>query len=466
MPPEDKKNRAANLRTLMEQKLAEAEKLQNDWAEKSEPMPEEVAGQVTALYGEFDQFKAQLDLVLRNEAASSYMNDPANEPKTADISWRQAGPGEGDQPVDEKAWREIQIKQVRIDPVFGSPVVDDLTVRYHVPLSVQKKGYAPAFEAYLRKKSFSDIGPEDRKTLTEGADSAGGFTVPEDYQTELIKKMATMATIRARARVATTSRDIAKWPKIQWTTDDKWTSGVRLTWTGESPASASTHRVTDPVFGLYSIPVHTAMASMPISNDLIEDSAFDIVGISGDLLSEAFTLGENDAFINGNGIGRPMGILTQVDGDGPASVVSGSAGTLLADGLIDLAYALPAQYEGNATWTMSKATEKVIRKLKTTTNEYLWPVWPQVGNFGVVSRELLGYPVMRDEFVPAVAAGAYPIIFGDLRGYLVLDRVGISVQRLSEIYAETNVTLLLARKRLGGQTIEPWRLRAHKVAAS
>lgn len=466
MPPEELTKRAARLRGLMEQKLSEAQVLQDEWSEKSDPMPEEVSNQVNALYGEFDGFKAQLDLVNGQMTRDDFMNEPAATPKTADVSWRQSGPGEGDEDIDEKSWRSFTVKQVRVDPIYGMPVVDDIEIRYHVPKKVQKKGYKGAFESYMRNGYGEKMGPNDRKTLTEGADSAGGFTVPEDYQTELIKKMATMATIRARARVGTTSRDIAKWPKIQYTTDDKWTSGVRMTWTGESPSSSSAHRVTDPVFGLYTIPVHTAMASMPISNDLIEDSAFDIVGISSDLLAEAFTLGENDAFLNGNGIGRPMGILTQVDGDGPASVVTGSAGTLLADGLIDLAYALPSQYEANATWTFAKSTEKVIRKLKDTNGDYLWPVWPQVGNFGATPRELLNFPTMRDEFMPAVAAGAYPIIFGDLRGYLVLDRVGISVQRLTEIYAETNITLLLARKRLGGQTIEPWRLKVQKVAAS
>jgi HK97 family phage major capsid protein len=182
-------------------------------------------------------------------------------------------------------------------------------------------------------------------------------------------------------------------------------------------------------------------------------------------MSESFVLGENDAFLNGSGIGRPMGILTQVDGDGPASVVSGTAATLTADGVIDLAYALPSQYEANATWVMAKSTEKVIRKLKTTQNEYIWPIVQQMGGFAPAPRELLGFPTLRDEFVPAIAANAYSAIFGDLRGYLVLDRVGISMQRLSELYAETNITLLLARKRLGGQTIEPWRIKVQKVSA-
>lgn len=463
MATKDPKVEATRLRAQMEAKLAEAQTLQAEWEGKTEPMPAEVSEKVTKALGEFDAFKAQLDLANRLAAGDDFMNTPGAS-KTAGTDWRQAAPGEGDAPVDEKSWREIEVKSVRVDPFLGVPIVESKTVRYHVPLTVQKKGYQPAFENYLRK-GMNDLGPQDRKTLSEGTDSAGGFLVPEDYQTELIKKIATNATIRSRARVGTTSRDIAKWPKIHYTTDDKYTSGVRVTWTGESPTSSTVHRVTDPVFGLYSIPVHTCMASLPLYNDLIEDSAFDVVGVSSELLAEAFTLGENDTFINGSGIGRPMGILTQVDGDGPASVVSGTAATLTADGLINLAYALPAQYESNAAWVFRKATEQVIRKLKDTSNNYLWPVIGSMGNFAPAPKELLGFPTLRDEFMPAIADSAYPIIFGDLRGYLVLDRVGISVQRLSEIYAETNITLLLARKRLGGQTIEPWRMKVQKVSA-
>ncbi|TXH55826.1 MAG: phage major capsid protein [Desulfurellales bacterium] len=444
--------------------MADATAIEKRWEGKADPMTKEDQDNLSAILGKVDEWQSQADLVKRKQKNASFMDDPQAKPVATSGHWRNSAPGEGDTDIDPLAWRSIKSQVVQVDPIFGVPVVTEREVRYHVPLAVQVKGYNHAFESYLRK-GVNDVGPQDRKTLTEGVDSAGGFLVPEDYQVELIKKIATMATIRNRARVATTGRDLAKWPKVNYTTDDKYTSGVRLTWTGEAPSSSTAHRVTDPQFGLYSIPVHTAMASFPMSNDLIEDSAFDILGISSDLLAEAFTLDENNAFINGSGVGRPMGMLTQVDGDGPASVVSGSGSTLTADGIIDLIYALPAQYEANAVTIMSKATEKVIRKLKDSQNNYLWPVWPQVGNFGVSPRELLGYPVFRDEFMPAIASNAYPVIHGDLRGYLVLDRVGLSIQRLTDsAYAELNLTGLLARKRVGGQTIEPWRLKAHKIS--
>jgi len=412
----------------------------------------EVSEKINGLLGQADELKVQIDMGNRLADAEGYAAQSMGT-KAAHHGWREAGPDEGMPAVDYDSWREVK--------------VGPNTFRVNVPEAVTGKAYASAFEAYLRK-GRGELGPQDRKTLSAGQDSAGGFLIPEDFHVEIIKKTAAMATIRANARVAQTSRDMAKWPKVTWTTDDKYTSGARMTWTGESPASATAHRVTDPVFGLITVPVHTAMASLPLTNDLLEDSAFDMIGLGSELLGEAFALGENDAFINGSGIGRPMGILTEVDEDaGPDSVASGGAATLTSDGLIDLAYALPPQYEGNAKWFMNKSTEKAIRKLMgTTSGEYEWPVVSNVGALGAVGSSLLGFPIVREQFVGDVTTSGYPIIFGDLRGYLVLDRVGLSIQRLDELYAETNITVLLARRRVGGQLIAPHMVKVQKVATS
>ena len=442
------------LRNEYATKIAEAKTLAAKWQGKENEMPKADADAINGILGQADEIKVKLDLALKMQAGDDYLNAPAGT-KAAHAGWREAGPTEGESTVDQKAWREVE--------------VNGKAVRFNVPLAVQQKGYAPAFEAYLRK-GISDLGPTDRKTLTEGVDTAGGFLVPEDFQADLIKKIAAQAVIRANARVVQTSRDMVKWPRVNLTSDDTYTSGVRLTWTGETPSSATVHRVTDPVFGNITIPVHTAMASMPLSNDLIEDSAFDVIGQSGDMLAEAFAIGEDNVFVNGTGAGQPMGFMAEVsttaDTTAPAYVASGAAGTLTANGLIDLAFALPDQYDRNAKWYMAKGTEKVVRKLVgTTSGDYLFP-GGGVGLERLTSPELLGYPIMRCVNMPALTTNAYPIAFGDMRGYIVADRVGFSVQRLTELYAETNITLLLARKRVGGYCAEPWRLRAQKIATS
>lgn len=439
----------------MRESVAKAESLMQQY--NGQDMPEDIANQVSSLLGQSDVLRTRIANLDRLSESQGWL-DESKGSAAIHHGWRNTSPNEGSLEVDPKSWREVTVVKAGLL---------ERTIRYHVPLAVQAKDYEPAFMRYLQK-GYDRLTSGEQKTLTEGLDSAGGFTVPPEFQARLIKKVATMATFRQYARVVTTSKDRIQWPKINYTTDDNYTSGVRLTWTGESPSSSTVHRVTEPVFGLVDIPVHTAMASLPLSLDLIEDSAFDIEALATDLLGEAFALGENNAFWNGTGAGQPLGIVTNAEAaDGVVSIPSEDAATLTADGLIKLIYALPAQYENGARIFWNKATELIVRLLKnTTTDEYVWPVEERVGGFGKPEPTILGFPITRDEFIPDVAASAYPIFFGQLTGYYVVDRVGLSVQRLAERYAEQNMVVLLARKRVGGQVVEAWRLKAQDIAAS
>lgn len=427
--------------------------------DQNTPMPPDVRTEIEGILGKADELMAQIKIEERLEKGQEYGKQP--EASDVDLSWRKAALHEGEVPVDPMAWRELEVKTV-----FGTK-----RIRYQVPLAVEKKGYPAAFEAYMRK-GMPFMGAQDVKTLQEGLDASGGHLVPEQYLTEMLRKVATTAQIRSLARVLTTGRDVLKWPKLKYATDDKYTSGVRLTWTGELPSSSTVHRVTEPVFGLAGITVHTAMASLPLSNDFLEDSAADIMGLSTELMGEAFGLGEDDVFINGSGVSQPVGLVTRATAgdDLIPFVVSGSAATITADGIIDLFFGLPAQYRRNGRVLMNSGTAKVARKLKDggATGRYLWDSM-QSPNFGGLSSPaaqdtILGVPVIYDEFMPDLGANNFPILFGDFGGYYVVDRVGLSIQRLSEVYAESNITLLLARKRVGGDVMQPWRLRFQKCS--
>jgi len=318
------------------------------------------------------------------------------------------------------------------------------------------------------------MGPQDQKTLSLGLDEAGGFLSPEDWRAELIKRAQSPPNIRNASRVITTSRDGVRMPKVIYTGDYRYTSGVRMKWVGEQPATATEHRVTDPVFGSERVNVHTAMASLPITLDLLEDSAFPIDGYILDVLGEAYDLGEEEVWISGTGAGQPQGILTHAQvqvlsgntGDG-MQAISGHASLLTSDGLIDLAMELPEQYDVNSRWFFNKkSTERAIRQLREASGDnYLWPVTTQVGELGPAGLALLGYPVTRAPFLPDVAADAFPILFGDMTAYTIVDRIGLSIQRLTEVYAETNIVVFLARKRVGGKLLEPFKLKVQKVSA-
>lgn len=452
----------AKLRTQYASLIAQAKALTPDDGD----MSAETAGKINAVLGQADSIKAQLDTLNRVADGEKFVNEPGDL-KAAHHGWRPAGPDEGNAEIDVKAFREFSI------PVLTPFGIEQKTFRYHVPLTVQAKGYGPAFEAYLRRGK-DGLGPNDRKALSEGTDSAGGYTVPEDVQTAIIKKIATLAVVRQYARVISTGRDIVKWPRVKYTTNNQYTSGIRLTWTGEIPAAATTARVTDQVFGEFSIPVHTAMASQLLSMDLLEDSAFDVMGISSELFGEAFALGEEDTFWDGTGAGQPRGIITDASDttnfDAAGVQTAATANTIDADEIVDVIYALPAQYERNARMYMTKATEKAIRKLKDADSDYIWPVQALVGGLGPAAQALLGFPVSRAEFMNEISDATntttYPLVFGDLSGYAVVDRVGLSLKRDESLYSETNQVLLLGRKRVGGQLVEAYRLSLLKTVNS
>ena len=433
------------------EKLAEAKRIRDS---AGDSMTAELSGKIAALLGEFDAFKAQADMFQRLEDGDKFLSEGVGT-KAAHLGFRETAPNEGDAPIDVKAFRSFEIQM---------PWGERKEFRYHVPLAVQTKGYQSAFEAYLRKGT-GEMGPNDRKTLSVGVDTAGGFLVPEDALAILTKKVATMAVIRSMARVMTTSRDIATWPRINYSTDDNYTSGVRFTWTGETPATATTHRVTDPVFGQISVPIYTAMASMPLTNNLIEDSAFDVLSVGAELIGEAYALGEDNVFINGTGVNQPSGVLFDAETTGPTAVHLDSITVPSQAGMVELEAALPAQYERNAVFLASKNFYSILRQTnQTTSGQLLWGSSLAEGYLQPMQPTLLGYPVRKSEFVPAIASAAYSLILGDWSGYYIFDRVGLSIARNDTTYQETDITVLIAKKRVGAYCVEPYRFKLGQMS--
>lgn len=310
--------------------------------------------------------------------------------------------------------------------------------------------------------SVADI----KATLQEGVNDLGGFLVPEDFRLEIIKRLMGLTVMRGRARVVQTIRDAAEWPKLEGG-NSRYTSAVRVTWVDELPASA-TAAETNPTFGMLRIPVHTAMARTDVSQNMLEDTPFNMLQVLAELFSEAMAVDEDEKFLIGTGGGAPRGILGNRSGanatpeDGIESVNSGDASALTPDGLIDLVYGLHSQYRGNAVLVGARATHGAARKLKDGNSDYMWQPGIQAGE----PPTLLGYPFLESEAMPAIGANNYPVVFGDPKGYLIVDRVGMSVKRVEDTTTVGgNKVALFARRRLGGQVIEPWRFQAHKVSA-
>jgi HK97 family phage major capsid protein len=351
--------------------------------------------------------------------------------------------------------------------------------------------YKDAVNDYLRSKglgrSMKGGDAEAMKVLQEGLDPAGGFWVPPEYRPELVKKIATITNVRQRARVMQTGSDLMSFPKVNYTTDDKYTAGTRIAWTGEAPASDISES-TNPVAGRENIPVHLATCSIIVTRQQLEDNQFDLLGYITEIGGESFGLGEEDVFTNGTGSGQPQGFLTHpqlgtASTSGGMYVPSGvsaqitwqgySSGSVLGTidttkGIIGVEGELPPQYEADATWMASKKSYSAIRGLVDTTGK---PLWNQTdGQWANYIRglpaSLLGYQLVKNQFMPAVAANTYPVVFGDFKGYYIVDRVGLSIEVLREVRALRDEVVIYMRKRVGGQLVEYWRMKALKLAAS
>lgn len=434
-------------------KMAEAKALSEPFKGKEAEMPKDVVDKIAACMGQYDELKAQYDLATRMAAGDKFVNEP-QDLKAAMLGFRETAPDEGNAPFDPKAWRSFK---------FASPF-GEKELRYYVPLAVEKKGYQSAYEAWIRFGK-DNMGPNDRKTLSEGVDTAGGFLVPEQQLNIITRKVATMTVVRQLARVMSTSRDLVTWPRVNYATDNNYTSGVRFTWVGETPSSATVHRVTDPVLGHIGMPVHTAMASLPLTNNLIEDAAFDVLGMGAELIGEAYALGEENVFINGTGVAQPSGVLFDAETTGPTAVHLGSVTQPTQAGLVNLEAALPAQYERHAVFLAAKATYAQIRQAnQTTSGQLLWGSSLAEGYLQPMRQTLLGYPVYKSEFVPAIASASYSLLLGDWSGYYIFDRVGLSIARNTSTYQETDITVLIAKKRLAAGCVEPYRFQLGQMS--
>lgn len=343
----------------------------------------------------------------------------------------------------------------------GEMLIDEKTFK-----AITSPEYNRAFKSYLRH-GVNGIKSDALKVLQEGADISGGYLVSDEILNRLMAKEPTPTNLAGKVSILNTTKDALSIPRVVYTTDNQYTSGMRVTWTGEVPASATTHRVTEPSFGQVRIPIFTAMMSLPLTNDMVEDSATDIVGWCTGKFQETVDLLFDNMIVNGTGAAQPSGMLINaqfISND----VHTGAANALTWDGIHDLIYALPEQYDRNATVVMNKTnTALALSKLADGNGR---PYWTSgTADFGLsgerVNRPLLGYSVMFNSFMPNATAGLYPIIFGDFSGYYLVRRIGFSIQVLRELYAETNQILLLGRVRFGGQLVEDERIRGHVVAA-
>ncbi len=280
---------------------------------------------------------------------------------------------------------------------------------------------------------------EDRKlfsnVLSEGSGASGGFLVmPEELESSVRALLAKQVVMR---RLATT---------LTLTADRKITlasSYGAAAWIGENGA----YPKVDDSYGTVTIGNHKLGKIVLVSEELLNDSEFDISGLIATSFGRSFSEGEEAAYISGTGTGQPTGVLVS----GTSAVTAASATDIATDELLDLYYALKVGYRTSATWLMSDQAEKIIRKKKDTTNQYIW----QPGLTGDAPNTLLGRPIAKSDFMPAPTAGNKAIAFGDFSQYTIKDTVGMQMQVLDQLYAENGQVGYKGNERTDGKLIIP-----------
>ena len=327
-----------------------------------------------------------------------------------------------------------------LDNEMNSPINKPITAKLEKAKVDTKTGrasdaYKKAFWDVTRKK---EVTPEMKNTLNEGSDTEGGYLVPDEFENKLVTGLKENTVIRAHAHVITTSGGLHKIPVVA--------SHGSASWIDEEGA----YTESDETFGQVQLDAHKVGTIIKVSEELLNDSAFDLENYIAEEFTRRIGDKEEEAFLTGNGTGKPTGILNATGG-GQVGVTTASATAITADELIDLYYSLKAPYRKKAIWVLNDTTIKAIRKLKDSNGNYL--LQPALKD-GEVST-ILGRPYFTSAYAPEIAAGAKTILFGDLSYYWIGDRQGISFKRLNERYADNGQIGFLAFKRLDGKTVLP-----------
>ncbi|GGY53184.1 phage major capsid protein [Parvularcula lutaonensis] len=291
-----------------------------------------------------------------------------------------------------------------------------------------------AFEQYMRAGILS--APEE-KSLSGSSDADGGYTVPTTIEAAIDRALTEVSPFRGFCSVRSISSSTFRLA----VNEASYASG----WVGETDARPET---TTPTIASIEFKTGEIYAMPAATPQLLEDSAVDIEAWIASEVRQTFAAAETQAFVNGDGVNKPLGFL-QAPNAADATRTHGQIGTLSGtvdgDSLIEMVYALDAQYRDKGRFVFNRKTAESIRKLKDADGNYLWTPGMQAGQ----PATLLGYPVSEVEAMPNAGAGAHAVAFGDFEaGYLIVDRKGVQVLR--DPFSAKPYVLFYTTKRVGG----------------
>ena len=321
-------------------------------------------------------------------------------------------------------------RQQQLDVELSKPTTSPITeMPGAINLAAEKSGrasdtYHKAFWDSIRHKNFIDV----KNALSVGTDADGGYLVPDEFEKQLIDKLQEENFFRSLATVIHTSGE-RKIPVVTGHGEASW-----MEENGLYPDSQDT-------FGQLSIGAYKLGTAIRVSEELLNDSVFDLESYIAGEFARRIGTKEEEAFLIGDGKSKPTGVFPSAEVG-----VTATSATITFDEIIDLYHSLRTPYRRKAVWLLNDSTIKALRKVKDTTGNYIWQPSVTAGT----PDTILNRPCYSTSFAPELAVGNRPVLFGDFSYYWIADREYRSFKRLNELYAANGQIGFLASQRVDG----------------
>jgi HK97 family phage major capsid protein len=333
---------------------------------------------------------------------------------------------------------ELQAKNAKLEAKLNRPGVEAGKPEYLAE-------HAKKFNDFMRNTAQDAKQTLEVRAMSTTSQPDGGYLVRPELSATVISRVFETSPMRLAANVesgSAKSRD--------YLIDDNEAGSA---WVAEGGTQSETDT---PELGQKEIVAHTQRAMPSATWEMLADSYLDVEAWLAAKVSDKFARFENTAFISGNGVGKPRGILTYADQTTPGTyerdrirqVRTGVAANVSADGFISQQNAIKEAYQPRAIWMMKRATFGEALKLKGADNYFFSPVLLRDGQ---ASLQLLGKPVVFADDIPPVGAGNLCVAYGDFRaGYTIYDRVGLQIIRDPFVLAGSGRVRFVTYKRVGG----------------
>ena len=330
---------------------------------------------------------------------------------------------------------EAELSKPTSKPILNYPGVDGWTSGNYGGTQMARKNFTGISDENYQREFINAIRSGFKKVkaelLREGSLSSGGYLLPTEMHDEIISELTTENIFRQIGRTITTASE-HKIPLVTTKPTAAWVSeGADISFSNET-------------FGQISLGAHKLAVAVKVTNELLQDSFYDLEAHLAKEFADEFARAEENAMINGTGDNQPKGILPLLS-ESASSTLQTTGTEITADDLLTLMYSVDRVYRGKSVWLASDATLATIRRLKTSDQAFIWEPSMQESE----PPRIFGRPVYTSNFLPPPTAGNVAVLFGDFADYFIIGERGQrEFQPLRELYALSGQTAFLMVERI------------------